>query len=442
MNIELKHSNATNATLTVKLTEQDYAQEVANKIKDYSKKAQIKGFRPGKVPVALIQKMYGKSLLIDQINEMLGKQVNQYIRENKLRLLGDPLPRRDEADHIDWDTQRDFTFHYDLGLVPDFEVPVNKNFVIDAYEISLDQGTIDQTYEHLQKQQGKMENPEKSEKGDFLYGELKQESSDFSAKTLIPLNQVKANEDRFIGVTKGDIIFFDMRETFGDNDAAIAHVTGLSKEAAKDLKGEFEFTVDKINRQGLSELNQELFDKVFGEGAVNGEEEFKAKVQEVVQENYQREAQNLLYRHIIEKLIKDTNIEIPTDFLKRWVKQNNEKPLNDEELTEAVEGQLESLKWNLIRNRLAEQFEIKLEEKEIVERAKAKIRQQLNVPESPELDGALESYAHNYLQQENGKNFQEEQEGLLTDKVLQNILPNITINAKPITAGEFRELTF
>ena len=442
MEINLSKTDNTNATLTVNLSESDYAEKVSAKIKDYSRKAQIKGFRPGKVPAALIQRMYGKSLLVEQINEMLGEAVNGYIRENNLRLLGEPLPRREEADQIDWDNQKDFTFHYDLGLVPDFDVPTDGSLSVEGYNVSLDETTLNQTYEHLAKQFGKMTNPDVSEKGDFMYGELKQDSTEFQAKTLIPTNQVKAGIEKFVGVKPGDTLTFDIRETFGDDNSALAHVTGLSKDNAKDLSGEFTFSVEKINRQGSLEMNQELFDKVFGPGTVDSEEAFRSKVEATVKENYDREARGLLYRQLIEKLIQNTRIDLPTEFLKRWVAFTNKNKASQEDIDQAVENQLDGLKWNLIKNRLAEKMNVEVKTEEIVARTKEKIRQQLNMPYTEELEGALENYANNFLQQENGKHFMEEHDALLTDKVLEAVLPQVAVNEKPITAEEFRNLTF
>ena len=278
MNISLNQTDSNNATLTVSLSEQDYSEKLNNKIKEYSKKAQLKGFRPGKVPAGLIQKMYGKSLLVEQINELLAESVNGYLRENNLRILGEPLPNRnDENKRIDWDNQKSFEFTYDLGLVPDFELNLG-DIQVEGVDVTIDEATLQQTYDYIQKQNGKMINPEVSEEGDFLYGELKQLSSEFETKTLLPLNQVKDGLEKFIGVKPGDLLFFDIRKTFGYDDSAIAHVTGLKKEIAKDLQGEFEFVVERINRTEPVELNQELFDKILGPGAVSSELEFRDKV--------------------------------------------------------------------------------------------------------------------------------------------------------------------
>ncbi len=442
MNIALNQSDSANATLTVSLSEQDYSEKLNNKIKDFSKKAQLKGFRPGKVPPALIQKMYGKSLLVEQINEMLSETVNNYIRENNLRILGEPLPNRDsENQRIDWDNQREFEFSYELGLVPDFKVDLN-DVTVEGIEVTIDDATMDETYAYIQKQNGKMINPEVSEKGDFLYGELKQLETDFSTKTLLPLNQIKEGEEKFIGVKPGDILFFDIRKTFGYDDSAIAHVTGLKKELAKELQGEFEFVIERINRTEPAELNQELFDKMFGPGNVSSELEFRDKVAQTVKENYDREAKNVLYSRTIQAVINHNGIELPIEFLRRWMLATDEK-LTEEKVDEQMDDQLNALRWNLVKNEIAEKNEIKVSGEEVVEVAKGRIRQQFGMMEvSEELEETLNSYANQMLQQDNGKQFRQEYDNLLTEKVLDHILGQIKVENKQVTATEFRNMTF
>ncbi|MFD2248044.1 trigger factor [Pontibacter ruber] len=440
MNITLNQTDSTNAQLKVVLEEADYATQVDQQVKEYSKKAQIKGFRPGKVPAGLVKKMYGKSILVEQINKLLQEQISKYIKDNDVKLLGEPLPEPNQSE-IDWDTQKSFEFNYAVGLLPDFNLPLDKS--VEGYKVEVDQKTIDEAYENLKRQFGKTTNPETSEQGDFISGELKAVEGEFQSKTLIPTNRVVEGQDKFVGVKEGDVIRFDIRKTFGDDNAALAHVTGLSKEVTADLNGEFEFTVEKISRTEPAELNQELFDKLFGKDEVKSEEELDAKIRETIQENYDREAENLLNRNIIDTLVDNVDVEIPTEFFKRWLQVTNEGRLTAEQIEENFDKYVRELKWSMIKNKVVEQNELKVSNEEVVNSTKEKMLAQFNMPEIPEeLVESMNNYANQYLSQDNGRNYIQEYEQLLAEKVLAKLRETMTVAEKTITAEDFRNLSF
>ena len=440
MNITLNQTDSTNAQLKVVLEEADYASKVDQQVKEFSKKAQIKGFRPGKVPAGLVKKMYGKSILVEQINKLLQEEISKYIKDNDVKLLGEPLPEPSQA-NIDWDTQKEFEFTYAVGLLPDFNLPLDKS--VDGYAIELDQKTIDEAYENIKRQFGKTTNPETSEEGDFIYGDLKQVDGEFESKTLIPTNRVVAGKEQFVGVKAGDVIKFDIRKAFGDDNAALAHVTGLSKEVTADLNGEFEFTVEKINRTEEAELNQELFDKLFGKDAVTTEEEFDAKIRETIKENYDREADNLLNRNIIDTLVDNVAVDIPADFFKRWLQVTNEGRLTTEQIEENFDKYTKELKWSMIKNKVVEENELKVSNDEVVSSTKEKMMAQFNMPEIPEeLAESMNNYAQQYLQQDNGRNYINEYEQLLAEKVLAKLKEKMTVVEKSISAEDFKNLSF
>ncbi|AKD03584.1 trigger factor [Pontibacter korlensis] len=440
MNITLNQTDSTNAQLKVVLEEADYAQKVDQQVKEFSKKAQIKGFRPGKVPAGLVKKMYGKSILVEQINKTLQEEISKYIRENDVKLLGEPLPENDQPE-IDWDNQKTFEFTYQVGLLPEINLPLDKS--VEGFKVELDKKTIDEAYENLKRQFGKTINPETSEQGDFISGELKQVDGEFQSKTLIPTSRVVEGQDKFVGVKADDVIRFDIRKTFGDDNAALAHVTGLSKEAVADLNGEFEFIVEKINRTEPAELNQELFDKLFGKDEVKTEEEFDAKIRETILENYEREADNLLYRNIIDTLVDNVEVELPTEFFKRWIQVTNEGKLTAEQIEENFDQYVRELKWSMIKNKVVEENELKVTNEEVVEATKEKMLAQFNMPEVPEeLMESMNNYAQQYLQQDNGRNYINEYEQLLAEKVLAKLKEKMTVVEKTITSEDFRNMSF
>ncbi|WP_026463097.1 trigger factor [Adhaeribacter aquaticus] len=440
MNITLNQTDPTLANLHVVLEEADYAPKVDEKIKEYSRKAQIKGFRPGKVPAGLIKKMYGKGILVEEINSLLSKSVNDYIKENDIKLVGEPLPDETKQQNIDWDTQTSFEFDFQLGLIPDFSLALDK-VSVDAYKVDADEQTLEQVYEHMQRQYGKTDNPETSEENDYLSGELKELEGDFTTSTLLPINKIKKTQDQFIGKQAGDVISFDIQEIFDNDAAAISHVTGLSKQKAAELKGTFEFTVEKINRTTPAEFDQELFDKIFGQGNVTTREEFDAKVKETIIENYNSEAEKLLHNNLVEKLVKETDIQISDEFFKKWLLTANQGKLTQEQIEENLDRYKEELKWSLIRNKVVEENNIKVSNDEVVASAKKKMLAQFGINEpSPEIEESISGYLDNFLKQNDGRNYINEYEAILADRVIDVIKEKITVVEKSVSAEEFRNI--
>lgn len=441
MDITLEKQNPTSARLRVKLAEADYAPGVEAQVKEYSKKAQIKGFRPGKVPAGMIRKMYGKSLLVDAINKLLHESVNNYIRDNKIKILGEPLPER--AENIDWDTQKDFDFSYELGLLPDFELNLGETASVEGYKVDVDDETINEAYEHMQRQFGKTENPETAEANDYVFGELKQVDGEFKTSTLIPLNKLKANQDLFIGKKKGDVVTFNLLEAFGNDANAVANVTGAGKDKSAELTGNFTFTIDNISRTEAAPIDQDFFDKIFGKEAVKSREEFDAKVKETIEENYKQEAEKVLNHKIVDKLVNETSIEIPREFMKKWLLAANEGKLTAEQIDENIENYERELKWSMIRNKVVEENGLKVTNEEVVNRTKEKMLAQFNMPEvSEEMMESMNQFADNYLRQDNGKNYMNEYEAILAEKVIEALKEKITVVEKTVTAEEFRNMSF
>ncbi|MCA8831209.1 trigger factor [Hymenobacter pini] len=431
-----KKDDQLHAILTVNLTEADYAPAVESKLKEYSKQAQIKGFRPGKVPVTLVRKMYGKGILVEEINQLLGKSVDSYIKENDLKILGEPLP---VATDIDFDNQKDYSFQFELGLLPEFDLPGDQAVSVDRHKVDLDENTLSETYEQLGRQFGETIEPETSEANDFIYGKLKKAGEEGEGRVvLLPTNKLKADADKFVGVKAGDKVSFDLKKAFGDDLQAIRNFTGLSKEEADKIEGEYTLAVEKIQRSTPAEFNQELFDKVFGKDEITSKEAFEEKVRSTVQENYDREADNLVNRQIIDKMLENTTIEVPKEFFKKWLERANQGKLTPEQIEEHYEDYEKELKWSMIRNKVVEANELKVSNEEIMDRTIQKILGQFNMELTPELEESVRGFADNYLRQENGKNYVNEYEAILAEKVLENLRGKVVVNDNPITAEDFR----
>lgn len=440
MEITLEKKERSTANLKVNLTEADYLPKVAEKVKEYSKKVSLKGFRPGKVPTSLIERMYGKSIKIEEINHLLSHSINDYIKNNKLSILGDPLPDADSSKGIDWDNQKEFEFTYNLGLVPDFKLDLSDKVKVTKFTIEVDKKVVSETVENLRNQYGKMTNPEESVEGDFVYGELKELKGDFSTQTLIPTNKLTKGElKKFVGLKKGDKVEFDIKKAFEDV-AAIAHATGLSKEEAEKKEGKFELTVTNISRSEPAPLDQEFFDKIFGKDTVKTEQEFSDKLKSTIEENYTRESENKLSKDIQEKFVSSTTIDLPDDFLKKWLLISNEGKISQEQIDSEYEHYLKELKWNLIKNKIGEDNDVKVENDEVKKKTTEMILQQFgNMPLNDELSSSLDKIADNYLQQEKGRNYMRMFEQVFFDKVMEVIKNKINIQDKKVSVDEFKK---
>jgi trigger factor len=439
LDIQLEKNSSTEALIKINLKETDYQSKFKEKLKSYSKQAQIKGFRPGKVPMSLIEKMYGKSIKVEEINNILVESLTDYLKKNDIKIIGDPLPNNEKAEQIDWDNQLEFDFEYRVGLIDNFDY--NLNIKIDKFEIEVEEKVIQDAIEELKERYGKMTNPEVSEEKDSVFGNLSQQSSDFNKDGLIEISKVTEKlRMKFIGVKKGDTVSFDINTLF-DEVFNLEVVTGLNTDEAKALSGEFTFIVKNINRVLPAEMNQEFFDKIFGEGKVGTEEEFISKYTKIFEENYDRESEYLLSHQLQEKILKDTKVEIPEDFFRKWILATN-RGLNEQELEKDFEHYVRDLKWTLIKNRVAEDNGVKIENEDLVDYTKKMFKAQFGgIDLNEEMDKNLEIMANNYLQQKNGENYMNIFNQLRAEKILEILKQKAEISVKKVTKEEFNKKT-
>ena len=424
--------------LTVHLDEADYGDAVEKQIKETTKKAQFKGFRPGKVPAGLVRKMYGKGIVADEVNRLLGRNVDNYLKENNVKILGEPLP---VPSHADFDTDKAFDFQFELGLLPDFELPADSQLSVKRPAISLDDKTLAETYGQLNRQFGETTNPEASEAGDLLHGQLKKAGADDEGQPVVlPIDKVENGQERFIGVKPGDVLTFDLSEAFGGNAGTIRSMTGLSRTDADEVSGDYELTVEKINRTAEPEHNQELFDKVFGPDKVSSKEDFDQKVRETVQQNYDSEADSLLKQRLVDTLVEATPIRIPTEFFKKWLVRANEGKLDAATVDAHYQDYERELKWSLIRNKVVEDLGLKVETDEIRNRVLDKILGQFGggMQLTDELRQSMAGFVESHLKRDNGKHYVEEYEAILAEKVVEALRGRVVVTDEPVTAEEFR----
>lgn len=441
MEITLNKTNSTEGLIKIKLTEGDYQPNVEEKVKDYARKATIKGFRQGKVPSGVIKKMFGKSILVDEINQLLSHKLSDYIKENNLKILGEPLPNQEKSRDIDWDAQKDFEFEYQIGLVDDFKYDLSDKVKVKSYPIEVDKKVIDETISDLKKRFGKVDHPEVTEAGDAVYGELTGEGDFKKEYAFIDTDKVEKKEQKkFVGVKKDDSVTFDIEKLFSE-PAQIAQMLGIGEEEAKNTKGKYTIKISNISRTTPAEINTELFDRVFGKDAVKTEEEFIEKVKSTIGENYKRESEHFLDHHIEDAFIENTKIALPDGFLKTWLKATSNGEITDDVLEKEFSHYVRGLKWDLIKNKIADDNNIKVETEEVRAKAKEMIVAQFGgAAIAEQLGDRLDAIADNYLQNENGQAFMRTYNQLRAEKILKFIKEKITIQDKKVSVEEFKKI--
>ena len=438
MNISLEKSTPVNARLVVSIVEADYKTQVDKNLKDYRKRANIKGFRPGMVPVQLVQKMFGKTILVDEINQMLGKAVQEYIRENSLSIVGDPMPAQEDRDRIDWENQKDFDFAYDLGLAGEFTVDFDKIPAVKTYDIQAGEKELNDTLENIMKSGGEQIHPDSIEDGDMIFGTFTQ--GEWTEKSAIPMKAIKDEaKTTFIGVAKDATLTFDLQDTFVD-EKSIELATGNKN----GLVGEVSFVIEDITRMGPAEMNQALFDKILGEGKVSSEEEFRAEVSEIIKSNYKREAEYLLKIDAEKALLENISIELPEEFLKNWLVEINQGKFTPEQIEADFENVKKDLRWTLIKNEIATKNAIKVEYDEVLAKTKEMIRGQFGMMgggAGKDMDEMIERIATGYLTDKNKQdNFRKMFDEVFTAKISDAIIANIKIDSKTIDVEEFKQI--
>lgn len=373
MNITQENIDALNAKLKIQLTSEDYQEKVETVIVNYRKTASIPGFRKGKVPMGQVKKMIGKSVLVDEVNKILQEAIYKHITENKIEVLGNPLPLTSE---VDWDSASDLEFEYEMGLAPEFNVSLDKKSKFDYLQIVADKKMVDHYATDMAKRYGKMTQPEKSEITDLMMGEFSQLDEEgnplegginHTSSVALDVIQDKKAQKVLVGLSEGDEVKLRITKDFS-NDAH--HMLNIKKDELENLDSDFIFKVSKISRMQPADLNQELFDKVFGKDTVKSEKEFRAKIKEEVEKSFVSESDNKLKNDVILHLIKKTKLSLPDTFLKKWLVTTNEQGLTAEQVEQEYEQYSKSLKWQLIENKIIKENELEVKNEDVITHTK------------------------------------------------------------------------
>lgn len=447
MNITQDKIDNLNSVLTVKINPEDYKARVEKAIKEQAKKAKLPGFRPGMVPATHIKKMYGKNILVDEINTILNDTLSNYISENKLEVLGQPLPKIDDSKEFNWDFTDEFEFIYELGIAPDFDLEFSSKDKLTYYQVKVDKETLASRITNLRKSYGKMSNPDVSADDDVLFAELKQIAADgsvfeggISNTASIRLDQVSDQKIRksLIGLKKDDVVELDIQKAFDSNATIIAKLLNIPEEDAQDLKSKFQLTVKNINRLEEGDLNQEFFDKIFGADVVKTEEEFKEKIREELEAMMVQNADQKLQADMLQFGLDKVKLSLPDEFLRRWLKATNEK-LSDEELAQGYDDFARNLRWTLIENRIIKDNKLEIKYEEVFAAAKNRLDSQFRMySPQPLSEEQLGQYTAQFLQnKENANRIFEEVKAQHVFEYLKGV---ITLDKKEIEYNKFLEL--
>lgn len=446
MNITKEKTSDLNAVVTVKITPDDYQEKVDKAIKDQAKKAKLPGFRPGMVPPAHIKKMYGKGILVDEINNLLSESLSNYIQENNIEILGQPLPKEDDA-QFNWDFNDEFVFNYELGLAPEVNVEFSSKDKLKQYEIKVDQETLESRIKNIRKSYGKMTNPEVVADGDVIFGEfvqLNNDGSEFEGGIKVTSSlrlDIIADEKvkkSLIGLKKDDVIeSLDLVKAVND-DKQLVKILKLDEENAIIPQSKFKLTVKNINRLEESDLNQEFFDKLFGEGTVSTEEEFRAKITEELEGMMAQDAERKLAADLYKYGSEKADMALPDEFLKKWLKTTN-KELTDEELEKGYQDFAKNLRWTLVENKIVKENNLEIKYDDVLATAKLRLDSQFRMYSPQALtEEQLNQYAVQFLQdKENANRIFDE---VRAQKVFDYLKSVITLEKKEIEYNKFQEL--
>ena len=449
MNVSLQNIDKVSALLTIKLEKADYQEQVEKSLKNIRQKAQVPGFRQGMVPMSLVKKMYAKSVMAEDVNKLLSERVYGYIKENNLSILGEPLPNVDKQPQIDFDTMEEFDFLFDIALAPEFKAEVAATDKVDYYTVDVTDEMVDNQIKSYTQRNGKYDQVDAYQENDMLKGLLaeldeagntKEGGIQVEGAVMMPsYMKSEAQKAIFAAAKVNDVLTFNPNEAYEGHEAEIASLLKIEKEAAAEVKSNFSFQVEEITRFVEGDLNQELFDLVFGKDVVTTEEEFRAKVKESIASQFVADSDYkflLDARKVIEA--KVGKLEYPDALLKRIMLLNNTDK-GEEFVNENYDKSVEELTWHLIKEQLVQQAEIKVEQEDVLNMAKDATRAQfaqygmLSVPED-----ILENYAKEMLKKK------ESIDGLVNRvveaKLAAVLKGKVTLENKVVSVEEFNAL--
>lgn len=434
MNITQEKVNDLNAVLKVEIVEADYNDKVQSVLRNQQKKATMPGFRAGKVPFGMIKKMYGTSVKVEEINRMVGSKITEYISENKLNILGQPLPK--DAQEVDFVNQNDFVLEYEMGLSPEVDVKLSTKDKFTYYNVVPDAQLVDNYMDEITMRYGKVSNPETVGEKDLVAidiielqdGELVEDG--FAGLVTISAERLSDdNKKLFLGKKKDEKLVLDIKTLAGDLESS-ASLLNKKVEEIENVGNECQIEIGTISRMDAAELNQELFDKVYGPGTVSTVEEFRAKVQEEAQGMMGDQGKSKLKNDMIEYFLDKLKFDLPNEFMKKWLVLSSDGKISAESIEKDYEEYKKSIKWQVIENKLIQENDLKVEQAEVVAKAKEMIAMNFKQYGQEVPEEQLDQYAQGVLGKEEER--RRLYDDLYYDKIIEVVKEKCKIEEKEI----------
>ena len=443
MNISITKKSTTESIIKIKIVPSDYLNKIDNKINEIKPKLNLKGFRPGKVPAQLIKKMYGKSILIEEINKLTSHELTNYIREKKINMVGEPVAEKSDETKINWEKETDFEFKFRIGMVSEFKlVKFSKSMKFNKYDIKIDKKIINETIQNLQNQFPVFVDSKEVKNDSIVEGKIINSEKYQKQNLKLFLKSLNQNETKkFLKKKINNKIDFSLYKLSDSNVHQLNQIFQTNYKSINEFEDKISFQIDKISTQKPADINDELFEKVFGKGNIKNKSEFENKIKESIKSNYDRESEILLNRSIQKQITNKHNISIPDEFLKNWIQKNNDKKSSDEIINKNYKNYCQELKWTFIVDKIVEKESIKVENNEIEETAKNQIRYQLASSGIQNPEKELDKFVKSYLGQKNGDNYFKIHNQLKSDKAMNAIKKRISISNKNITFDKFKSLS-
>lgn len=404
------------------------------------------GFRPGKVPMGMIKKMYGKGVLVEEVNKTVSEGLNNYITENKINVLGYPLPNTEKTTQLDFDNHKEFNFYFDIGISPDFEIELSDKISVPYYTIKVKDEDVNKAIADVQVRFGNEENPEVAEEGDGLQGTFTQVGEDgnvvdggLSNNGFFRIEDLKLKtiQKKFIGSKSGDVVVFNLMKAFKD-ESKVKSLLNLDQAFDDQLNADYQFVVEKVVRTTDAEVNEELFKKVYPTGDITTEEAFREKIASEMETHYLRDSDQQLLADAISKLLELTDLKLPDEFMKRWLIESNEGKITAEQLEEQYDSYSKTMRWQLIDAKLQEQFgdELKVTADEVRDKVRAYF--QPAGADSGELNPQVEAIIDQVLQnREEGERIFR---GLMDEKYTAIFKEKLKLNKEEVDSEKFIEI--
>ena len=439
MKITKTKISKTESTIHLVLEKKDYINQYESKLKELKKRANLKGFRPGMVPIQLLKKMYGKGVLFEELNKIVSNKINSYIKDEKIKIIGEPIPQGNKLEDTNIDNIENFDFDFKIGHLSNFKTEsFTKKSKYTLHKIKVEKKIVDETIKNLQTQYANIENLKKVTNKSSVYGEISYDNK--TKKTLLEIEELDNKEtNKIIGKSINDIISIDLLKLTKSNNEKISQILGEKMET-KNSPNKVSIKIENIIERSPAMINSELFDKLFGIGKIKTIKEFNNEIKKSLSANYLRESELLLNREIENNLVSKYNIEVPTNYVKDWITKNNDEKTSKKLLTQQFEQYCNQIKWSYIVDDIIDKNRIKIENEEIISLAKHQIQNQLQGSGLQEVNQDINKFVDNYLKHNNGENYLKIFNQLKSNKVFNLIKEKVSISEKSITFDKFKLL--